>query len=270
MKKLISNLCLPVLTLLAGTAISSGSLFVLDGYKTTDDNYTERAAISFYNGHKPEAYGTADNPLYETYVEWGEGKLLSDPTGDSYFFMYVETPIEVKNMVWGDAVTTDDIDEYKVQFQNHHPGKLPKMDFKNATGSEYMAFYDAEGNQPLKSNLVGPHTSDFVILDAKTSVDYLLNGFFADGITPLATEDSSAHRNVTMAFEYRFTLDNVKNNELLDVLRNDGIIEYHLSPERGLIPTQVPVPEPKSALLLGLSSIAFLLRRRREAKNLQK
>jgi len=250
--KNILTLC--TLALLASLSPSHGQSFKVDGYMTNEDSYTNKTAVYFYNGHEPEAYGTYDAPIYQTYVHWGQGTLSGNQAGPSYFFMYVETPIEVKNMVWGNAVTAADIAEYDVQYSTHH-GDDPKMDYNGATGSEYMAFYDSSGNEKFWSDLQpDSHSGGYGMLDAKTSVDYLLdNG--------LATTSSSDARDIGMAFEYQFALDNSRNNELLDVVRNGGLIEYHLSPERGLMPTQVP--EPSSTLLIGLSSIAFILRRKR-------
>ena len=40
------------------------------------------------------------------------------------------------------------------------------------------------------------------------------------------------------------------------------LIEYHLSPERGLYPTQVP--EPSGTLLLGIAATLGILRRKRK------
>lgn len=221
---------------------------------TNEDSYTHKAAIHFFNGHEEEAYGTFDAPIYKTYVHWGEGTLSGNQAGPSYFFMYLETPTEVKNMVWGNALTAQDIAEYAVHWQNHHKGN-PEMDYDQATGSEHMAFFDNKGKEKFSSDLQpGGHSGGYGMLEAKTSVDYLFDN-------NLATTSSSDARDIGMAFEYRFTLDSAENNELLDVLRNGGIIEYHLSPERGLVPTQVP--EPSSALLVATTSFIFLLRRKR-------
>ncbi|MFK7911745.1 MAG: hypothetical protein AB8F34_14255, partial [Akkermansiaceae bacterium] len=98
--------------LVVTNATSYGQSFTVDGYKTGSDAYTNKTAVYFFNGHEEEAYGTIDNPIYQTYVHWGQGKLSGNPTGPDYFFMYVETPIEVKNMIWGNEVTTADIAEY--------------------------------------------------------------------------------------------------------------------------------------------------------------
>ena len=238
---------------------SHGQSFNMDGYITNEDSYTDKVAISFFNGHKPEAYGTANAPIYQTYVRWGVGKLSTDPGGADYFFMYVETPIEVKNMIWGNQVTADDIAEYNVQYSTHHsPMKARDFDYGKATGSEFIAFYDKKNREQLKSDLSdGGTDTSFGFIESKSSLDYL----FSKGADTSSSGNASvdAH-NIGMAFEYRFALNNPQNNKLLNVVRDGGIIEYHLSPERGLRPTQVP--EPTSALMVMLGS-AFLLRRRR-------
>lgn len=243
-----------VLCSVMSAATSYGQTFNVDGYLTHEDSYTHKTAVYFYNGHKQEAYGTSSAPIYQTYVRWGQGKLSGDTSGPDFFFMYVETPLEVKNMVWGNEVTEADIAEYGVHYSNHHK-KKPTMDYKQATGSEYMAFNDKAGKERFKSGLKpGKHSGGYGMIDAKTSVDYLLSHG--------ATKDSSGPlgRKVGMAFEYQFALDGTENNALLDIVRDGGIIEYHLSPERGLVPTQVP--EPSGAVLVMLSS-ALLLRRKR-------
>jgi len=251
-----SPLILSALALLTSISVSNGQTFNLDGYMTDPDSYTNKAAIGFFNGHEPEAYGSENNPTYETFLHWGQGKLSGAAVNSpDYFFVYVETPIEVKNMIWGDAVTAADLAEYTVQWSNHHGGSLSSLDYGQATGSEHVKFIDSSGNEKLKTDLQpGSASGGFGLLDVKTSVDYLFDNGFADG-------NSSDNRDIGMAFEYQFALDTAKNNEFLDVLRDGGVIEYHLSPERGLVPTQVP--EPSSTLLLGLSSIACLLRRKR-------
>jgi hypothetical protein len=58
-----------------------------------------------------------------------------------------------------------------------------------------------------------------------------------------------------MSFEMQFALDPAKNALLLQYARNG--LNFHLSPERGL------VPEPSSTLLAGLLSSLFLFRRKR-------
>ena len=249
-----------VLVLLT-TAPGSGQNFNLDGYMTPDEEpgYSNRQAFYFFNGHgDQDVYGTMEDPTYQTYVYWGQGKLASDPTGPDYFFMYIETPIEAKNMVWGDGMTPQEISEYGEQ-----------LDFNKATGSEYMSFVLPSGDggdnpetypfwSYLEDDKWGPGSSHsgsygaegwenltYGFINAKSSANYILdNG--------LGTTSSSANHDIGMAFEYQFALDSAENNALLDILRVDGgVIEYHLSPERGGIPTQVPEPSVLILALLG-------------------
>ena len=250
--------------------IATAQTFNLDGYKTAGEasSYTNKQAFLFYNGHgSQDVYGTLENPVYQTYVHWGQGKLTSEPLGPDYFFMYVETPIEVKNMVWGDGMTAEEVSQYGKQ-----------LDYGGAVGSEYMAFvlpsgdggdnpesypfwsytdpsYGADGESGSYGSEWSSYTYGFI--DAKNTAEYILeNG--------LGTESSSANHDIGMGFEYQFELNDSENNALLDILRvQGGVIEYHLSPERGGTPTQVSVvPEPSVTLLLA-GAMSMLLRRRR-------
>jgi hypothetical protein len=246
--------------------IAQGQSFSFDGYKTSADSYTEKTDLYFYNGHEVEHYGTADAPIYKTYLHWGTGTDSSESSTTEYFFLYVETPIEVKNMIWGNEVTAADIAEYDVHYSNHHDDD-PDMDYGRATGSEFLAFETVSGDQILKAGLdvnqggkskggksKGDNSPEDLI-DVKTSLDYLL----AHGATEDDSNDGSINsRNTGMAFELKFDLDTTANQELLDSI---DIIQYHLSPERGLVPTQVP--EPSGTLLLGITATVGILRRKR-------
>ena len=247
--------------LLMAPLAKAQSSFTLDGYKTSADSYTDKTALYFYNGHKIEHYGTADAPIYQTYLHWGTGIDSSEGSNTEYFFLYVETPIEVKNMIWGNEVTAADIAEYDVHYSNHH-GDDPDMDYGQATGSEFLAFETVSGAQILKAELDVNQGGKSVsgpgdLIDVKTSLDYLL----AHGATEADSNAGSINsRNIGMAFEFKFDLDTTANQELLDSI---DIIEYHLSPERGLVPTQVLIPEPSSSLMLSLVAMIGLLRRKR-------
>jgi hypothetical protein len=258
--------------LLAPVAKAQSASFNFDGYMTSSDSYDDanKKAVYFYNGHEPQAYGTADNPIYQTYLRWGVGTDSSETSGTEYFFLYVETPIEVKNMIWGNAVTADDIAEYDVHYSNHHSDD-PDMDFGQATGSEYVQLVesfttttDKKGNtkttvvEVLKTKLKdNSGTSATGQLDVKSSLDYLL----ANGATEADSNAGTINsREIGMAFEYKFDLDAAQGLELVNSVE---IIEYHLSPERGLDPTQVLVPEPSSSLFIGLVGVISLLRRKR-------
>jgi hypothetical protein len=92
----------------------------------------------------------------------------------------------------------------------------------------------------------------FGLISFRDSVMYLLD----NGIS---TTSSSSASDVTMSVELQFALDPVKNQLILDAARNG--LNFHLSPDRGLIPDLVP--EPSTTMLFGLLSAIGLLRRRR-------
>lgn len=249
--------------------IAQGQTFSFDGYKTSADSYLDanKKAVYFYNGHEEEAYGSAENPIYQTYLHWGVGKDSLETSGPEYFFLYVETPIEVKNMIWADAVTDQDVLDYNVHYSNHHDDlKKDQFDYGFATGSEKVAFEDSSGDTLFGSELdvntdgggkkskksTSTISSSFAV---KTSLDYLLANGATEADSNAGTIDSST---TGMAFEYKFDLDAAQGLELVNSVQ---IIEYHLSPERGLYPTQVP--EPSGTLLLGITATLGILRRKR-------
>lgn len=240
--------------------IAQGQSFSFDGYKTSDDSYDNQQAFYFFNGHKnnESTYGSPDNPNYQTYIRWGVGTDSAEVGTTEYLFIYVETPIEVKNMLWGNAFTSDDTTEY---------GKA--LDYGGATGSEHIKFVETytvtEGKKGKpKINTThsiytglgksGKNVTAAGQLDVKSSLDYLLTYGATEDDSDAGSVDS---REIGMAFEYKFQLD----TNIDEMLENIVLIEYHLSPERGLIPTQVP--EPTAPILVGISALIGILRRKR-------
>ena len=260
--------------------VVQGQTFSFDGYKTSADSYLDanKKAVYFYNGHEEEAYGSAENPIYQTYLRWGVGTDSSETSQAQYFFLYVETPIEVKNMIWADAVTDQDVLDYNVHYTNHHDDlEKDQFDYGFATGSEKVAFEDSSGDTLFGSELdvntggggkkskkskgdTSAISSSFAV---KTSLDYLLANGATEANSNAGTIDSSI---IGMAFEYKFDLGEAQGSELealgLELVNSVQIIEYHLSPERGLYPTQVP--EPSGTLLLGIAATLGILRRKRK------
>jgi hypothetical protein len=250
--------------------IAKGQIFSFDGYKTSADSYLDanKKAVYFYNGHEEEAYGSAENPIYQTYLHWGVGTDSLETSEAEYFFLYVETPIEVKNMIWADAVTDQDVLDYNVHYSNHHDDlKKDQFDYGFATGSEKVAFEDSSGDTLFGSALdvntdgggkkskggTSTISSSFAV---KTSLDYLL----ANGATEADSNAGTIDSSITgMAFEYKFDLAEAQGLALVNSVQ---LIEYHLSPERGLYPTQVP--EPSGTLLLGIAATLGILRRKRK------
>ena len=246
------------LAVLAGALLTSASAQItLDGILSDDDNYSDHAIVTYFNGHDEDSYGDFDTQSYETLVYYGTGTLAGDDSGTEYFFVLAEAPIEIKNMVWGDGMTTQDIADYGTD-----------MDFSKATGSEELNLLDTDGSElltvDLGSNVDGGKTkkggadgSSLGFIDFRDSVDYLV------GLdTSYLVSSDAADRS--MSYEMRFSADSA---DAVIAALNNGI-DFHLSPDRsqdGLMPDpQVQVvPEPSSALLVGSAGMLLLLRRRR-------
>jgi len=225
----------------------------LDGIYNSEDVYTNSETVTWFNGHKSDEsiYGDFDNQSFTTTIRYGIAELDGDDT-TRYFFLHVEAPLIAKNMIWGNNLTEDDLASYRIQHETHHRVGDLNLDFGGATGSEKLIFLNAVGAGEFEAQLAGGSDSDFGLIEHKDSVDYLID-------SGISTLDSSLARDTTMSFEFQFAIDENGNSqgEALVALARNGL-EFHLSPERGLT-----VPEPSSSLLIGLSSLAFLLRRKR-------
>ncbi len=235
----------------------------LDGIFDSD-TYSDFQVVTWYNGHRPDdsIYGDFDSQVFDTTIRYGTDFLAGDTSGTEYFFLFVEVPLYAKNMIWDSAVdsdnypvantdpsvglTEDDVSPYRTHHETHHGVGDLKLDFGTATGSEKMVFVDDTGHKQFEADLAGDADNDFGLIGFLDSVDYLLdNG--------LATLDLSLARDRTMSFEFQFELDAVINGELLDYIGNG--IEFHLSPERGL------VPAPGTLALFGFAGLAHRRRR---------
>lgn len=258
---------LAIAVVLAGVTGAAQADITLDGVFDSGDMYTHSETVTWFNGHKSEEsiYGDFDSQSYTTTIQYGTGTLAGDTSGQEYFFLFVEAPLYAKNMIWQDldwrdqfplinddptvGLTEADVASYRVHHETHHdPGSM-KLDFGGATGSEKMIFLDADGDKQFEADLADGSDSDFGLIASVDSAAYLLdNG--------LATEELSLARDTTMSFEFQFAIDSDLNDELLGYVRNG--IEFHLSPERGL------VPAPGALALLGMGGLVLARRRRRE------
>jgi hypothetical protein len=250
---------------------AGAAVFTLDGIFDGAPPYSTSEVVSWYNGHRPapdSIYGDENNQLGRTTIHYGVGTLAGG--GADYFFLYVEAPLDAKNMIWQKldwknnyplpntdplvGLTEADVASYRVHHETHHnPGDM-KLDFKGATGSEVAIYNDATGDKVFEADLAGDATNAFGLVGYMDSVDYLLD----NGI---CTEDLCLARDTPMSLEFQFALNSDQNNALLGHIRNG--IEFHLSPERGL---SVPVPAtlPLMATALGVLGL-FGWRRKRAA-----
>lgn len=243
---------------LASLAISHGQNLVrLDGiYSPSSDAYTNFEELTFYNGHgKDSVYGNFSNQSYTAAFRYGVAELAGGTPGQQFFFVHVEVPIYAKNMIWENKgadplnlLTGADWDPY---------GKI--LDYSGATGSEKLIFVnssgadqvvvDLGGNQPGRNGGKTTYGSSGLGLIAfRDSVDYLIG-------SGISTNQLSTARDTTMSFEMQFALDPVRNQQLVSLARNG--LNFHLSPERGLI------PEPSTVLLAVLAGSMAVMRRRR-------
>ncbi len=235
---------------LACLTTSYGQTIELDGTYSSGDGYTTAETVTWFNGHKTDdsIYGDFDNQSYTTTIRYGVSELAGGTPGEKFFFLFVEAPLYAKNMIWGNGLTEADLAPYRIHYGTHHNPDDLKLDFGGATGSEKIIFLDAGGSGKFTADLAKGVDSKFGLIDSKDSVDYLLD-------SGISTEDSSLARDTTMSFEFQFAVDPTNNALIVDYARNG--LEMHLSPERGL------VPEPSSSVLIGLSSMLFLFRRKR-------
>lgn len=246
---------------LTGTCSAARADIILDGIFDFGDTYANSQVVTWFNGHQTanSIYGDFDNQFFTTTIWYGIDQLAGDSTGNEFFFLFVEVPLYGKNMIWDSAavdfpikntdpsvgLTEEDVFPYRVHHETHHnPGDL-KLNFNTATGSEKVVFVDGDGNNQFEADLDGDADDKSGLIAFMDSVDYLFDN-------NLATEDLSLARDRTMSFEFQFEVDKVMNSELLGFIGNG--IEFHLSPERGLIPA------PGALALL---AVAGLARRRR-------
>ena len=252
--------------------IVQGQSVKLDGfYDPSNDNYTTSTTVGWVNGHElakgnsvyGDASGSADS-WDQTNVRYGY-----DAQQD-YFFLYIEVPIYAKAMEWdnsGNAATTiANFWRYDLGGKNLHgkDDKTNSLDFSNATGSEKLEFLnsditievDGKGKGKGKAsydvaftaNLYSSVDNKWGLVDSKDSVDYILES--GKGTTSL-----SLNPDIPMAFEFKFNAKDVNFDEGTILTSLERGVVFHLSPEM--------IPEPSSTLLLGMSSVIMLLRRKR-------
>ncbi len=245
MKTSLKRSCVAV-AFMSSLVASHGQSIQYDGILTGADGYTNSEIVTWYNSHGSSSYGEFNSQYYNTIIRYGIATVAGDPSGTQYFFLFAEAPLEAKNMVWGAGMTSEEVSQY---------GK--RLSYSDATGSEKMKFVNNKGSSLLEVDIgsggkLDKKAPNFGLISYKDSVMYLLD----NGIS---TTTSSSASGYTMSVEMQFAVDPVKNQLILDAARNG--LDFHLSPDRGLIPDLIP--EPGTTLLFGLLSTLGLFRRRR-------
>ncbi len=245
MKSLIYKLLLVATCLVVSTP--AFAVPVVDGFLDGSE-YSNSFTAGWYNGHKQEysQFKKADD--HTTTVYW-------ESTGGN-FYLYLEAPLEAKNMIWGDGFTDAEAILYYQQFQTHHGEtfdqfKSNKTDFGTMTGSEKVIFWGG-----IKADLNGDVSGSIpsALLDYKDSVDYVTADEIDGGLGFDTTKSSAS--DTPMAFEFKF--DYLTLSEI-DTLKSDiqgNELEFHLSPERGA-PVSVPTPEPTTIALFGIGLVGL-------------
>ena len=245
--------------------IAQGQSVTLDGfYDASNDNYTTSTTVGWVNGHElkngnsvyGDASGSADS-WDQTNVRYGYDEQ------QDYFFLYIEVPIYAKAMEWDDsgnaATTIANFWRYDLGGKNLHgeDDKTNSLDFNNATGSEKLEFLNKDitlnskgkvNDVAFTADLDGNVDDKWGLVDSKDSVDYILES--GKGTTSL-----SLNPDIPMAFEFKFDTTDSSFEEATILASLERGVVFHLSPEM--------IPEPSSTLLLGMSSVIMLLRRKR-------
>ena len=239
--------------------------------------YSTTELVDWKNGHNTDDDFWSDGAgasVNQATIRYGSGTLAGDNSNTTYYFLYVEAPLEIKGMEWSlDSSKIDDYWKYVLGGQYLHDEPLDstkphisKLDYGTATGSEAVEvgvkLGDVEGKFEedglLNNKIDGTGTGLIGLAD---SIDYLLanphllededGNAFDVGVDDIK-DSTSNNPNIPMAFEFQF--DTQANLDAAVAGARTGIV-FHLSPSK--------VPEPSSSLLMGLASMSMLLRRKR-------
>ena len=231
-------------------SVMAGAITV-DGVNDSNDAYTNSFIANWTNehhNHAPDPGSVFTSGTDETTVWW-------ESYGTSYY-LFIEAPLEAKNMIWGSGVSATELALYDVHNTHIEPGgstphhgPLSGIDHGKATGSEKAIF---EGiTAKLKDDSVSGATG---LVDNATSHSFLDN-------SGICNDSACAATTTTASFEFEFNLSTSDFSALLSGIATNGI-EFHLSPERG---GTTSVPEPTTLALLGAGLLGLFMRRKRVA-----
>ena len=216
--------------------------------------YSTTELVDWTNGHDPEKdywYDGVGASTIQTTIRYGSGTLAGDNSNTTYYFLYVEAPLEIKGMSW--SLNSTDLSDYYLyvlggQYLHKKPldassPHISKLDYGTATGSEKVEFggYTGEFSEAglISGDIDGGGSGVIGLAD---SIDYLLanphllqdeNGdpfeYKETGGSDKLGDSTSINPDIPMAFEFQFGTQQQLDDAV--AAARTGVV-LHLSPSK--------------------------------------